>query len=542
MKKTLFMAFALLLAFVYKTDAQSKVFKEVSEEISSTTEPITQDGALVGYLVFTQLEKASEDSFNYKITIMDENLNDIGTVDFKEIGLNLQAVSFEQDVLCLAYLKSSIMGKTFSGKKAGLKEYQNAADNNKAYIFTQFISLDGKIIKQNNTPAAVTVKEEGGGYTTGAFGSWKTQNRYGSVQLSKSIELKNIAQQGFACFYGDNNGRKLIVFNSKGDQQWEKKTDGDCFSLLATTDYVYLLAAKNTTYYSSNFIFSRGVYSLYGYGVKDSSSYPVYHLEDKEGNGLNIFSFNTDPITLKPYLAGYIIDPKKGKKFFTAMQRSRGSYAGLFTVNINSPKKSDIKETYSYWNDGGLNPDITKKGYFSEYKSYANFASSIRDFNGNTYFIGSQYHLRPKWGSIGFSALLVESVIAPALIIGIGGTSKFKITDALVVKQDAKGVLTAQSSVPCDHTSFQMAKMPIEMKDNKSFYSVTNSDTKTNYLIVDDTKNTVIYNVSQNKVVKTIPHKEGKVTTNIAPAKEGHIMIIEYNKKEKYTRLSIEAL
>src|ERR1700759_1646763 len=109
MKKTLFMAFALMLAFVYKADAQSKVFKEVSDEISSTTEPITQDNALVGYLVFTKLEKASEDSFNYKITIMDENLNDIGTVKFRQENLYLQGVSFEQNMLCLGYIKSPLV-------------------------------------------------------------------------------------------------------------------------------------------------------------------------------------------------------------------------------------------------------------------------------------------------------------------------------------------------------------------------------------------------------------------------------------------------
>src|SRR5579871_685584 len=105
MKKSLLFLLTCL-SITYGLQAQSKVFKEVSDDISSTTEAITQDGALVGYLVFTQLEKVSEDSFNYKISIMDENLNDIGDVNFKEESLDLQAVSFEQDIICMAYLKS----------------------------------------------------------------------------------------------------------------------------------------------------------------------------------------------------------------------------------------------------------------------------------------------------------------------------------------------------------------------------------------------------------------------------------------------------
>jgi hypothetical protein len=36
--------------------------------------------ALVGYLAFTRLEQADADSFNYRITIIDENLHDIGAV------------------------------------------------------------------------------------------------------------------------------------------------------------------------------------------------------------------------------------------------------------------------------------------------------------------------------------------------------------------------------------------------------------------------------------------------------------------------------
>jgi hypothetical protein len=61
-------------------------------------------------------------------------------------------------------------------------------------------------------------------------------------------------------------------------------------------------------------------------------------------------------------------------------------------------------------------------------------------------------------------------------------------------------------------------------------------------MIIDDAYNTYIYNVNGKKTMRTIQHKDGNIKTNISPAKEGHIMVAEYNKKEKYTRLSIEAL
>jgi hypothetical protein len=43
-------------------------------------------------------------------------------------------------------------------------------------------------------------------------------------------------------------------------------------------------------------------------------------------------------------------------------------------------------------------------------------------------------------------------------------------------------------------------------------------------------------------VVRTIAHKDGGIKTYVFPAKEGHIMVSEYNKKGKYTRVSIETL
>jgi hypothetical protein len=78
--------------------------------------------------------------------------------------------------------------------------------------------------------------------------------------------------------------------------------------------------------------------------------------------------------------------------------------------------------------------------------------------------------------------------------------------------------------------------------DKKDYYKVVNPDTKSNYMIIDDEANIYIYNVNSKKIVRTIPHRDGNVKINVYSAKEGHMMVSEYNRKEKYTRFSIEAL
>ncbi|HXO76815.1 MAG TPA: hypothetical protein VN824_16290, partial [Puia sp.] len=94
---------------------------------------------------------------------------------------------------------------------------------------------------------------------------------------------------------------------------------------------------------------------------------------------------------------------------------------------------------------------------------------------------------------------------------------------------------------PCDETkSFGAAGLLYDL-DRKDFYKVIDPDIKSNYMIIDDTENIYIYNVNSKKIMRTIPHKDGNIKTNVYPAKEGHIVISKYNRKEKTTSFSIEA-
>jgi|SRR6186713_219413 len=522
--KKLFTFTCLLLLFVHFSPAQSKVFKEVSEGISSQMNLIIQDGALVGYLVFTQLERASADSFNYKIAIMDENLNDIGSINFREQKLFLQAVSFEQDVLCLAYVKSNVIGNEYKSKK----EYRSAIPGARNYIFTQFLGLNGKILKTNAVKADIKLSEEP------FYGDKKV---YGDAKLKHGVQLKNIPQKGFACFYGDDARKNLLVFNTAGKQTWQKgiTEDAEGYHLLTSGTDVYILMKKKEA-------MLEGGYELLGYNTADSSVFPKYVLKDKKGNSLRAIAFSNDPVTGKPFIAGTIINPDHGRQpLINVNQLSRTAYTGAFTVNFAGHKKGDIHEIFSYW-DNGSNPQISRKGRWEVNKSFVRFEESFRDYKGNTYFAGSAFSRKPKWVAIGLAAATSPFVIPSLGIMGICGTKKVKMKEAMLVKQDPKGALTLESAIPVNNTGFYRAIYPIAAYDTRNYHQVDNAESKTNYLIVDDKKSIIIYNVTQKKIARTIPHKDGNIFTSIYPAKEGHVMVSEYNKKEKYTRFSIESL
>ncbi len=510
---------------VYGASAQSKIFKEVSDEISSKMKVITQDNNLVGYLVFTQLEKTSEDSFNYKITIMDENLNDIGTVNFKEEKLDLQAVSFESDVLCLAYLKSNIMDATFKNNRS----YKKEAEDAKQAIVTQFLGLDGKIIKTNQISADVKTSV----YTTTIHGKI---TKAGSASLAHDIQLRNVTGKGFVCFYGDQSGNNLITYDLAGNKVWKKRAEeADDYGVMTSGNNIYLLSKKKGD-------MLQGGYKVNGYGFADSTKYDAYELKDKQGNELRVLYFDNDPLTGKPVLAGNIIDPKKGNDLLTAKSITHSPYCGVFTVALNGPTKKERAESFSYWNDGSLAPAISERGRYEDNGAYCNYAGAFRDFGGNTYFVGSSVVKKTKWGTIASSVILSPLFIVSPMILGAGGTQKCKVEDAMLLKQNAKGALSFDNTIPCNSSGYVIGRAPVSYINTKSFYALSNTENKSNYVIVDDTKDIVIYNVTKKKVMRTVPHKDGKTSTNIYPAKEGYVMVQEYNRKDKYLKLSIEAL
>jgi hypothetical protein len=519
MRKFLLLMLCCMLG-AYSLQAQSKVFKEVGEGISSQIRSIVQDNTLVGYLVFTELEKVSEDSFNYKISIMDENLNDIGTVNFRQQKLFLGGVSFDQDVLCLAYFKSNIVGNEFTNNKA----YKNAVPNANNSIFTQFLSLDGKIIKTNSIPVEIKMSST----------TYYNNKLTGEGTLKHGIELSNVPEKGFACIFGDENSNRLVIYNAAGNQVWKKTIeDAAGFSLLTSKEDIYILSKKKDD------DMPEAGWELSGYGFKDSAVYDRYILKDKQGNSLKVLGFGNDPATGKPYLSGNIINSKRAKHFGIAKDNWHGAYSGVFTLNVNGHKKSDFNEVCSYWNDGSQSGVVSIKGKFVDTKQYGRFYQSIKDYQGNTYFIGTGLIKKVKYPAIA-CAVIFSPIIVPTFMILAVGTTKARASDAILLKQNEKGALSLDNSVPSNASPYWPAHLPIA--ESKTLYSITNSDTKTNYLVVDDPKNITVYNITQKKIARTIPHKDGKIQVNVYPAKEGSILVSEYNKKEKYTRYSIESL
>lgn len=516
---------ALLATFIFiQANAQTKVFKEVSDGISTEFKAIMQNGDLMGYLSFTELERADKDSFNYKITIMDENLNDLGVVKFKELKLDLQSVSFENDTLCLAYMKSNVLG--YDWKNRG--ERNDALAAGKVAVFAQFISLDGKIAHTFEKDVKVNMRA--------AWGSLRN-GKIGTATIKHPLQLRNLKEKGFAFFYGDLTHNYLLVLTTQGELLWEK------YIVEERVDDYYMLTSGKDVYFLTQRREKEllGEYTVISYDTDTKTGILKYPMVDKDNNRLQVLSFDNDPATGKPFLSGYIMKRKFGSYYPTMKDMTKAIYKGIFSININGHEKSAVKPSFTYWDDNST-ANISAKGYMSASDGYINGNTSFRDFNGNTYFAGSNIRRKIRWGSIIVAAATSPFIVPPFIVIGATGTLKFKVKDGVILRQDANGKITNVNLIEGSNSQTFHGRIPSFEGKRHSFYTVSSSDTKATFLIMTDSEKATIYNVDQNKVMRTIPHKDGNIRTNIYPAKEGHIIVSEYNRKEKYTKLSIEAI
>lgn len=521
--KHLYRILLLIILAAPCAKAQTKVFKAVAEDMDQDFQAIFQDGKLVGYLVFTQLERASADSFNYRISIMDENLNDIGSVNFREEKLNLKGVSFDQDVLCLAYVKTNFVGKEYNKEK----DFNRDINKCRAALFTQFLALNGKIIATNSVNMDIAPE-----YVLAANSN---RHGYANGRLKHSIQLRNISGKGFTCFYGDDKKNNLVVFNTTGKLTWQKQVhEGFVDVSLLTSDADINLLIKTRDQ------MVEGGYAILSYNAIDSTNYPKFLLRDRRGNALKVLTFENDPISGKPYVAGLVIDSIHGNHFGYARAIKHGPYSGVFTINLNGHTRKDIQAEFSYWNNGSQT-FMEKDGYLPESHEYANIERAFKDFQGNTIFAACGLTSRVRWGAITGAVLTVWSIYGAPLFLA-GGTNKFATRNVLLFKQDASGQLTLATTVPTPRSAFGLATASVASYNRCGYYTVRNSDTRTEYLVIDKPKDIDIYNINQKKIARTIPHQEGNNILTVYPAKEGYVMVYDFNKKEKTTRLSIEAL
>jgi len=539
-KKTIFLTLLLSIA-VYGVFAQSRIFKEVAKQISSKVEPIMQDNNLVGYVLFTQLEQINKDSFSYKLDFMDENLNDIGSYSFKDINLEMQEVVFDKEVLLIGYLRTNML------KSVNLFNYKKTKNEIKSSIYFQFLNLNGQMIKEVSDPVMLLT------YNTFGFDSKTTFNR----MLKNQLRLQNIPNKGFVYTYGDGHEEMYIpnpnssstkprfdtaskevvgFFNFQGEKNWEKRlpeASSKKLEIRNTDSYIYLL--RKTTSSAVD-----GGYQAFCIDIQNGDILKEIDLKDKKGCNFEVLQFSNDLKDNQPIISGTIINKKiegndlVNKKMAHTIKPKR---IGTFTL-----KFQDTTATLhsNYWDKDSKKTFIRSDGWLSKTNTYVDITHSFSDIDGNVYFVGSGIIKKTRWLGISVAIATAPTILIPYNILA-SGIYKYKYSQLLLLKQSPSGQLSYYGNMKYDNSTF-FPGQTVLWKTNgyaqKSYFSVNQNK----FLVLNDVENIYIYNVETKNIIKTIPHQKGSIISNAYKAKDGFIMISEYNSNEKSTKLSIESL
>lgn len=468
-----------VLFFVSLTGfSQSKIFKQVAGAVRTEVNEIVENKSVVGYTSLTQLEKTDKNNFNYELTVMDENLNDLGNIKFNDIDMDLTSVAFEQDVLCITFYKS----------KAKNNFFRSITED---FTSIYFVDLKGNIINK--------IEKEAKGY--------------------RGIVALNVPQKGFLVYTPAEH--KINMYNIQGKLVWEKHIgEGDAESISTSKDMVAYYQNKSKTF---DFIDANDGKRSYTFTPTNSDKYNIQVLSSKT-------------IGDKIYFAGstYTKKPIEIMK-----QLKRGYNKGVFTIEASGLSKDKIKEKVNLWADGS-NDVLNKDASFPENrKEQVIITSSIVDNNGNAYFYGSNFNRSLRVGYT-VATVALSPLILPPLYMSILGYNKYYYQNGTIFRLDNKGIFSIYSTIETEKSRKMLPKTYVnwEFRPTTGF---SNLEATENYFISYDKSQHYIFNLNSKKI-KSIPRKQSGISTSLFPAKEGHIMVIERDKNEKSTKLSIVAL
>jgi hypothetical protein len=141
------------------------------------------------------------------------------------------------------------------------------------------------------------------------------------------------------------------------------------------------------------------------------------------------------------------------------------------------------------------------------------------------------------------TVVLSPLIFISPFIIGVTGTHKYRYEDAVIIKQGNKGSLYVDQTIDKSKSRYAQARVPVELYDaSNDFTTIYAPATKSDVIIFKDADAYNIYSLAKKQVIRKIPYYVGKSSIRVFGAKEGHIMVLENNRKERYTKLSIEPI
>lgn len=514
---TLLATLFLFWGAVSSLTAQNTTFSDVTSIQLRSSGTISDNDGIKGYFFFYKKEKVDRKTNSYLLKILDQNLKSIAEeeiVDSK--NLVLQQGTYNGDAIMLKFydVKEKELSYRVFTKEGKLKNNVSRKIEDKYEVYS-FSAIEGDP-NRPNTMFAVGNK----GFVDYTF-----------------IKEKRV---GYKMAYIPTDGSKGWTF--KSDPATKETMAG---SFLFANEEVILSAELKRPKLMSN----KGLsFFIVAHSVNDGKKLWDIKLEDP-GFEVSLLNTYTDEKTKELVLFGSYFE--KGKNI--TKSKSLGVFS--FVVNQNSGKIA--KRNFISWvDDAGKFLPISDKGKIDDV-GYVFFHQFIKTADGRVFGIGEQYYKAVSASGVALSLLasatdgrgasMAKMVVKDFYIFEFN--EDFSLKDIKIFEKGKSNIM-----LPEGFEFLSAATIAQHVKNIGGFdYYFTQSQDggevfHVGYLDYDREEDkgqkeyfgALTYADGEFSTDKVVLKVKKKVTLNVMPAKAGHILILEYDRKEQTLDLHLE--
>lgn len=496
----------VLLFFVFTTMfGQTKKIENIGKfYLRNSGEILTHEKNVNGYYFFYSLDKLKKNQREYGIQILDNNLNEVA---YKKYIAHKSTIlldsKFNNDALMFAFLN-------LKEKQMNLVMYDNKA----VQISKKTIALSKKELQwlgimntEDNASVIYPVPSKG--------------FLYNKIQFNKKL--------GYSLKFYPSNGKRGWNFNSPPNS----KEILFITPIEVNEKYIVLLEMAKPGMLSSKITMKIKILNA--------------------ATGKLIIEKSQDPKMPKLITNAFLTEDENlvllGEYFNEDDQIMKAKSLGLFTEIINIDGET-ITENLSSWEEN-INSKLASMD--DEHKYYVYFHDIIQTKNGNFYALGEKYKRSASASGIAMAVLskggstTTQLTITDVLIFEFD--SNFKLKDINVFEKGTSSLpsltdfgspqLNAHALATIGAFDYEYTQID---KKNDRFYACF-----IDYERLKGEKNknafkTIIYDDGEFSEDKIYLKNEKNISIRVLPAKTGHVLLLEYNKKEKTMDLHLEKL
>lgn len=509
MKKHFFMLLSALILFTGSIQAQTRSIENVQSVQLRSSGEIIQDDQIKGYYFFYKVDRVDRKNSLYELSILDANLNEVSS----------------QEIITSKY--SYLTEASYNGSQLMMEFYDYKQKEYSLRLFDQ----------KANQLAEIAL---------GEHSIYMNPIRTDNDEI-RSNYLFSVPNNGFM-FYNMVKNKKLGYeikhFNNKGVADWtyasERKSDLlEAATLLAADEdiIVNILAVR------PKLMSMKGNKStLLGIDSKTGKKRFELDLNDKK-NDLTILNGFFNTLTGNIMVMGMTYKPGEAPK---------GKSTGLFALQIDRNGEVVSDSRLSWTKEVAQFIPVNEKGKLEDV-GYLYFHQIMQDNQGRFYAVAEQYRRS------------VSALGVAVLAMGGGASATKLVTEDMMIFEfspefELEGVEFFDKTkndvylpLNVDFVSIQVLGMLMDIYDgfdynftqtnrSKSMFAATYIDFEKikgerNHFVF----GAIVHTEDQYTVDKISLQTEATSLT-VMQAKPGHVLIAEYNRKEKIINLRLEPI